>query len=214
MDSQVALVKAFAKENLLKLNVSKSDIILFSSQKGVSFPVCEVEGSIMPAGDVGKCLGYWWRGNLLASTSIDKNIRKARHAFFHFGSICIFQVDVSPLSSKAVLESCIMPVLLFGCENWILTETLSQKLEAFQGKLVNQVLEWLRHHSNTAAITALEVPTMRYCIWVRNLGFLHRVVESNPVSLTGRVMLALCGDADLLCLVKECKELEEWFGSI
>ena len=54
---------------------------------------------------------------------------------------------------------------------------------------------------------------MRYRILVRKLGFLHRVIVSNPVSMTGGVMLALCDDADSLCLVKECKELEEWFGS-
>ena len=56
---QVAFVKAFPEENLLKLNVSKYEIILLSSQKGISFPVCEVEGSVMPAVDIGKCLGYW-----------------------------------------------------------------------------------------------------------------------------------------------------------
>ena len=43
---------------------------------------------------------------------------------------------------------------------------------------------------------------MRYRILVRKLGFLLCVIESNPVSLTGRVMLALCDDADLLCLVQ------------
>ena len=58
LQCQVALVKAFAEENLLKLNVSKCEIILFSCHKGSAFPVCEVEGSVMPAGDVGKCLGY------------------------------------------------------------------------------------------------------------------------------------------------------------
>ena len=176
-------MKAFAEENLLKLNVSKCKIILFSSHKGSAFPVCEVEGSVMPAGDVGKCLGYWWRGDLSASTSIDQNIRKACRAFFNFGSIGVFQGDVSSLSSRAVLESCVMPILLFGRENWILTETLWQKLEAFQGELVKQVLKWPRHHSNTAAIMALEVPTMRYRILVSKLGFSHRIIVSNLSAL-------------------------------
>ena len=117
LQCQVALVKAFAEENLLKLNVSKCKIVLFSSHKGSAFLVCEVEGSVIPAGDAGKCLGYWWRGDLLGSTSIDESIRNVRRAFFHFGSIGVFQSDVSPLSSRAVLESCVMPILLFGCEN-------------------------------------------------------------------------------------------------
>ena len=90
---------------------------------------------------------------------------------------------------------------------------LWQKLEAFQGELEKRVLKWLRHHSNTAAVTALEVPMMRYKILVRKLGFLHCVVVSNPVSLMGCVILALCDDADSLCLVKESNGLEEWFGS-
>ena len=98
-------MKAFVKENLFKLNVSKCEIVLFSSKKDIAFPVCEVEGSVMPAGDVGKFLGYWWRGDLSASTSIDENIRKACCAFFHFGRIGVFQGDVSPLSSRTVLES-------------------------------------------------------------------------------------------------------------
>ena len=207
------MVKGFAEENLLKLNVSKCDFVLFSSQKAIAIPVCQVGGFILPAGDVGKCLGYWWRGDLSASTSIDENIRNARCVFFHFGSIGVLQSDVNPLFSRAVLQSCVMPVLLFGCENWILTETLWQKLEAFQGELVKRVLKWPRHHSNMAATTVLEKPMMRYIILVRKLGFLYHVVVSNPASLTGHVLLALCDDVDPLCLVKECKEMEKWFGS-
>ena len=145
----------------------------------------------MPAGGVGKCLGYWWRGDLSASTSIDENIRKAHRAFFHFGNIGVFQGDVSPLSSRAVLESCVMPILLFGCENWILTETLWQKLKAFEGELVKQVLKRLRHHSNMPAAMVLEVPTMRYKILVRMLGFLHYVAVSNPVFCWHFVMMLI-----------------------
>ena len=101
----------------------------------------EVEGSSMSARDVGKCMGYGWRGDLSAITSIDENTKKARHAFIHFGSIGVFQGDISPLSLRAVLESCVMPVLLSGCEKWIFMETLWQKLEAFQGKVMKHVAE-------------------------------------------------------------------------
>ena len=92
-------------------------------------PACEVDGAVMPAGDAGKCLGYWWCGDLTASRCIKENIKKSRCAFFHFGSIGAFQVDISPLSSRSVLESCVMPVLLYGAENWVLTERLVMKLE-------------------------------------------------------------------------------------
>ena len=54
-----------------------------------------------------------------------------------------------------------MPVLLYGCENWVMTEALWEKLEAFQGELAKRILKWPKHHSNTAAATALDVPSMR-----------------------------------------------------
>ncbi len=113
LQSEVALVKAFAEENLLRLNVSKCEIVLFSQNCNIDPPVCKVEGTVLPAGDVGKCLGYWWKGDLSA-------IKKARRAFFHYGSIGAFQGDICPVSSSSILESCVMPVLLYGCENWII----------------------------------------------------------------------------------------------
>ena len=102
---------------------------------------------------------------------------------------------------------------MYGSENWILTERLIDKLEAFQGELVKRVLKWPKHHSNTAAITALEMPTIRSRLLVTKLGFLRRVMESSSGSLSGRVLEALCDDVESMCLVKECRELEESFGT-
>ena len=65
---------AFAEENVLRLNVSKCEIVLFSQNRNIVPPVCEVEGTVMPAGEVGKCLGYWWKGDLFATKSVDENI--------------------------------------------------------------------------------------------------------------------------------------------
>ena len=211
---QIEVVKQFADRNLLKLNVSECEIVLFSNHSpAAQLPVCEVDGAVMPAGNVGKCLGYWWSGDLSATKSIENNINKSRRAFFHFGSIGVFQGDISPISSRSVLEMCVMPILLYGSENWILTEGMVKKLETFQGELVKRILKWPKHLSNTAAIVALEVPTMRCRILVAKLGFLARVLSKDSDDLCGRAVLALCDDFDSSCLVRECRELEEEFGT-
>ena len=170
MRYKIDLVKDFAEQNLLKLNVSKCEIVLFSKQPSTALPVCEVDGSVMPAGDVGKCLG---KGDLSASRSVEENIREAH------------QGDISPLSSKEVIKSCVMPVLLYGSENWIMTDALMERLEIFQAELVKRVLKWPKHHPNTDAIAILDIPTMKCRILVKKLGFLRRVMEGDPDSLCG-----------------------------
>ena len=88
----------------------------------------------------------------------------------------VFQGGISHLSSKKVIGSCVMLVLLYGCENWIVTDSLVEKLEAFQAELVKIVLKWPKHHSNTAAIAVLDVPTMKCRVLMRKLGFLRRMM--------------------------------------
>ena len=42
--------------------------------------------------------------------------------------------------------------------------------------------------------------------------FLMRVIGRNSDCLSGHVVLAICNDIKSLCLVRECTELEQWFG--
>ena len=67
-------------------------------------------------------------------------------------------------------------ICLYGSENWILTDALIRRLEAF---LVKRVLKWPKHHSNTAAVAALDVPTMKCRVLERKLGFLMRVMAGD-----------------------------------
>ena len=94
-----------------------------------------------------------------------------------------------------------------------MTEVLWEKLEAFQGELAKRILKWPKHHSNSAAATTLEVSTMRCRVLIRKLSFLQRVVNSNSASLSGTALLALSDDTASICLVRECRELEEVFGT-
>ena len=54
-EAQVAMVKEFAERKFLKLNVGKCEVVMFS--RGCSAE-CVVDGSVQPAGDIRKCLGF------------------------------------------------------------------------------------------------------------------------------------------------------------
>ena len=115
---------SFATENFLTLNADKCEVVVFKRGCTADSQPCAVGGLTLPTGYAGKCLGFWWQSDLLATRAITENIKKARRAFFAYGGIGAFQGDLSPLSSRSVVETCVMPVLLFGSENWLLNRAM------------------------------------------------------------------------------------------
>ena len=78
-------------------------------------PTCKMENTTLPVVATAKCLGYWWGRDLFATTSIEENVKKARRASFSYGSMGAFQGDLNPLSSKSIIESCVVPKTVCIC---------------------------------------------------------------------------------------------------
>ena len=91
----MALVKAFADENFFRLNPSKCEIVMFSRDQNSAVLTCEVDGSVLPAGVVGKCLGNWWKSALLATKS-KKTSRKLTVPFSTMEVLGCFRVTSVP----------------------------------------------------------------------------------------------------------------------
>jgi hypothetical protein len=104
-----------------------------------------------------------------------------------------------------VIETCVLPVLLYGSENWILTP-LWDRLES---ELAKCVLHWPKHHSNTVATLAAGLQSMK-----SKFGFLQNVlwIGALNVSVSGRVVESMEGGVLGMCLGKKCMELEEMCG--
>ena len=95
-----------------------------------------------------KCLGVIWSHNLSPRDSIDFNIKKARRAFFALRSLGISGGKQNPLTCSEIFEVCILPVCLYGCENWLLTDSLLQLLETFQVEIGKKMLNLPIQHAN------------------------------------------------------------------
>lgn len=71
----------------------------------------------MPAGDVGKCLGYY-----CGKGSFTNMVNRREHQEGEAGLLSLrkdwcFSGGPQPsLSSRSVLKTCVMPILLSGCE--------------------------------------------------------------------------------------------------
>ena len=94
-----------------------------------------------------------------------------------------------------------------------MTERILQQLEACLGELAKRALRWSKHHSNTATVTTLELDSVRSQLLVRKLGFLKRTVRDGATGVGAAAMRSMVDDVASLCLVEECKELEEGFGT-
>ena len=76
LQQQVDLVKTFAPKHFLKLNIEKCEVIVFTRSHQEDAPVCEIEGTFLPVSDPGKCLGVWWKGNLMATNPLKRTSRR------------------------------------------------------------------------------------------------------------------------------------------
>ena len=149
----------------------------------------EVEGVIIPSRPEAKCLGYWWKGDLFATRAVDENIKKARHTFGPFKEFSTL------LQATSV---CYIPVLLYRCENWILSKSIIGKLNSFLQ--IKRSLRWPKHLSNTAAHVAFE--SIKSRLLMIKLRFLKRrisMLDENGIG--SEMMRETCDDINLLCLV-------------
>ena len=76
LQKQGEIIKQFATDNALKLNVAKTELIQLSARNLLSEEI-QLTGQSISAQSTAKCLGYWWHTNLTPVKSIEENISKA-----------------------------------------------------------------------------------------------------------------------------------------
>ena len=209
MEQQINLTLSFTQESGLTLNPQKCEVIVMSKTKHPKEVVCCIDQQQLIPKDAAKCLGFWWSWNLAAKTAVDEAVKKARRAFFLFGGMGAFQGDLNPLSGRAFFETCVVPTLLYGCENWILTEDMLLTLESFQEEIGRRILKLSGFHSGLAVRVLLQWPSVKARVLMRKLIFLKRVVSGDDVVSSQVFRTLVAGDVNRIQLVQECRYLEE-----
>ena len=131
----------------LSLNTTKTEIIHLSQHPIPTESISALDCTLETKREA-KCLGVWWSQDLSSTRSIEDNILKARRAFFALGAIDIYQGSCNPLTAWSIFNTYVLPILLYGCEVWFLTEPLLRKLESFQGEVGRRILKLPQYYNN------------------------------------------------------------------
>ena len=109
-----------------------------------------------------------------------------------------------------MVETCILPILLYGAENWCLSQNSVQMLDSFLGELSKRLLKLPRCYSNTPASIVIGLRSARALCLTRKLNFLKKITDSNSETVSSRTLTSLSDDLDSVCLICECRDLEKF----
>ena len=164
----------------------------------------------LPVVESVKCLGVWWCSNSSSRKSVEEHICKARRAFFANGDLGAFHGLLNPLSSRSLVESCVLPILMYGAEAWCINASLLSKLESFQSEIGKKILRLSKFTTNHVPLMALNWATMRCRCLCTKLSFLHKIHSCEQRTLSTEVFNTLTFPTiESMLLINQCCLLEQ-----
>lgn len=131
----------------MKLNTSKCEIIVFkkSYTRAIGESSDIGEGSF-PARSEAACLGYQWRQDIICNTGSHPESQKGLLSVWQ--DLCLS----GQAESSIIMETCVLPFLLYCVENWVLSP---ESIRILQGEIAKMILELPKWYSNMAVSVTL-----------------------------------------------------------
>ena len=116
---------------------------------------------------------------------------------------------LNPLSSCSIFETCIVPILLYGSETWLLDSTSLNALESFQHEIGCRILRVPRCYSKSAVRIGLHWPSVATRVLIRKLSFLSKLLSGTMDTISRRIFTSLAMENVFeTSIVQQCKMLE------
>ena len=171
IQDKAVCINDFTSTNSLALNNSKTEIVHLSCHPLPPESISILDNPVVTKKEA-KCLGVWWCQDLSFRRSIEENTLKSRRAFFALGAIDVFNGSCNPLSALSLFNTFALPILLYGCEAWFLSDPLMRMLDKFQAEIEKRILRLPQYHTNISVLLGLKWPSFRLLVLVRKLSYL------------------------------------------
>ena len=120
----------------------------------------------------------------------------------------------NPLSAREIVESCVIPILLYGAENWTIDETSLNLLERFQAELGRRILKLSKHHSMLSTLIGLSWPTMKARLLLQKLRFLGKLLSQDRDNIATRTFRTIASNNIYnISIVEQCIFLDSTLGT-
>jgi hypothetical protein len=175
----------------LKINVAKTKEMRVNVDSSV--PPLTIESQPIERVEVFQYLGSMIDENGGAIKDVETRIRKARGAYTILGKI--WHSTIYNANTKLhIFKSCVVSVLLYGCETWLVTEGIKRKLQVFVNRCLRRILRifWPNTISNAELWERANMTDINTTIRRRKYGWIghtlrkpseevcHRALQYNP----------------------------------
>ena len=170
LEKQVDIIQSFTSENSLAFNLEKLELLAMSKDQNPPVWNLTVQQCTLSSSATASCLDVVWSHNLspkllLIALSIKQEELSLAWA--------LWESTVATRTASEAIQACVMPICLYGSENWLLTGPLLQTLEAFQSKIGKRILKLPSQFAGLCPLVSLDWPTMHYRILTQKLGFFY-----------------------------------------
>ena len=112
------------------------------------------------------------------------------------------------------METCVIPTLLYGAENWILDEASVNLLEGFQAELGRRILKLSKYHSRLSTLIGLSWPTMKARLLKQKLCFLGKLLSDERDNIATRTFLTIASqNVYNTSVIQQCIFLDSVLGT-
>ena len=131
--------------------------------------------------DVERVIDFIYLGSKISSSTADFQVRKAKalNEFWKMNKIWKSH-DIHYSLKLRIFESMCLPILMYGCETWIITKSLEKQIDSFATSCYRVILgiQKIEHINNIYILQTLNRKPLHILIFKRQLEFLGKTLRT------------------------------------
>ena len=171
----------------LKINLAKTKEMRVNSKSKRQLTINEQE--------IERVQQYQYLGSVItedggADKDVDSRIRKARGSFTLLNKVWSCN-SYSSTTKINIFKACVLSVLLYGCETWLVTEAIKSKLQVFVNRCLRKILRiyWPHRITNKELWKLADIGDINVEVRRRKFGWIGHTLRKDEEEICNRALV-------------------------